>query len=49
VIDDEAALWEEGYAESYAAVLPALEGGGRLIAMSSAMPGDFSSLVNDLG
>ena len=47
VIDDEAALWEEGYAESYAAVLPALEGGGRLIAMSSAMPGDFSTLVND--
>jgi hypothetical protein len=43
---DEFAFWERA-GETYAALLPTLEGGGRFTGCSSAAPGFMEQLVHD--
>ncbi len=46
VLADEVAFWEQPY-ETWVALRPTIEGGGRLTAVSSAAPGFFRDLVHD--
>ena len=46
VLADEVSFWEKAY-ETWVALRPTVEGGGRITAVSSAGPGFFRDLVND--
>jgi hypothetical protein len=46
VLADEVAFWEQAY-ETWVALRPTIEGGGRITAVSSAAPGFFRDLVHD--
>lgn len=46
VLADEVAFWEQSY-ETWIALKPTIEGGGRITAVSSANPGFFRDLVHD--
>lgn len=46
VLADEVAFWEQAY-ETWIALRPTIEGGGRITAVSSAAPGFFRDLVHD--
>jgi hypothetical protein len=46
VLADEVAFWEHAY-ETWVALRPTIEGGGRITAVSSAAPGFFRDLVHD--
>jgi hypothetical protein len=46
ILADEVAFWEHAY-ETYVALRPTIEGGGRLTLVSSAGPGFFKDLVHD--
>jgi hypothetical protein len=47
ILADEMAFWEKGL-ESWIAMRPTVEGGGKITAVSSAGPGFFRDLVHDL-
>jgi hypothetical protein len=46
ILADEVAFWEHAF-ETYVALRPTIEGGGRLTLVSSAAPGFFKDLVHD--
>jgi hypothetical protein len=46
VLADEVAFWDHAY-ETWVALRPTIEGGGRITAVSSAAPGFFKDLVHD--
>lgn len=46
IVDDEVAFWQN-YSESLAAALPSVEGGGKLLTLTTAYPGDASELCHD--
>jgi hypothetical protein len=47
ILADEVAFWERGL-ETWIALRPTIEGGGRVTAVSSAAPGFYRDLVHDL-
>jgi hypothetical protein len=47
ILADELAFWEKAY-ETWTALRPTVEGGGRITAVSSAAPGFFRDLVHDV-
>jgi hypothetical protein len=48
IVSDEAAFQPE-FGSSYTAALPAVEGGGQYLAISSAEPGEFETIVDSSG
>jgi hypothetical protein len=47
VLADEVAFWEKAF-DTWVALRPTIEGGGRITAVSSAAPGFFRDLVHDV-